>query len=840
MTLAASLRAVRNLPEDTTGDIAEKKTRLAAAKSERKLWSWRVAADLYIAAFLLPKKDAPREPGTALVPTTDHVWRALSGGQVYGPLVGAVREITDSARVFHWPLEFPDLMAAGGFEVVIGNPPWERIKLQEQEFFAAREPDIAMAATADARGKMIGKLKDALEGTRERRLYEAFEQAKRTAEASSIFAREAGRFPLTGRGDLNTYALFAELACGLIKGTGRSGIIVPSGVVTDYSTSKFFGDLVNSRRLASALGFDNQKRLFPSVHPDTPFTLLTTGHTSENPVFSAYLLGVGDLSDSRRLYALSPENIRTINPNTQTAPVFRSRADADLTARVYSRVPVLFDASDPETGDPWSFDYMTKMFDMADNSGEFKNSAQCLDAGFSRSNSTWFDANRRILVPVYEAKMIHIFDHRWATFDGTAFRDSLESEKAQDFEATPRYWLPAGRVKERLKTKNWERDWLMGWRDITNATNERTVISAVYPAFAVGHTIRNLFVGVEPSLAAAFLACLSTLVFDYLARQKLGGTHLTVEILQQLPVIPPQSYGSADLSKITSLVLELCFTSQSMSGFARDLGFDGPPFRWDEARRALLRAELDAWYAHAYGLTRDELRYILDPADVMGEDYPSETFRVLKNNEMKEFGEYRTRRLVLEAWDRMAVSEAAPAASVGPPYPVGKALVDPADLADGAWAASSDSGDAALAQLAALVKALPGPTPIARVRLAALFALEPRHMTRRLSGPDRVTWLRLVGTAARLPQGANIASFAPKINANWQSAVTQLRGMGAILQDASAQTWAPGSRVHDFVTETWPDGRAAFVLRALESLSLADATSYLQPEDREWVEAYAA
>ena len=150
--LAASLRAVRNLPEDTTGEIAEKKKRLAAAKSERQLWSWRVAADLYIAAFLLPKKDVPREPGAALVPTTDHVWRTLSGGQVYGPLVGAAREVADKARAFHWPLEFPDVMAAGGFDCGrSGNPPWERIKLQEQEYFASREPEIAKAPTPSAR-----------------------------------------------------------------------------------------------------------------------------------------------------------------------------------------------------------------------------------------------------------------------------------------------------------------------------------------------------------------------------------------------------------------------------------------------------------------------------------------------------------------------------------------------------------------------------------------------------------------------------------------------------------------------------------------------------------------
>jgi hypothetical protein len=193
----------------------------------------------------------------------------------------------------------------------------------------------------------------------------------------------------------------------------------------------------------------------------------------------------------------------------------------------------------------------------------------------------------------------------------------------------------------------------MGWRDITNATNERTIIAAVYPAVAIGNTLHNMFVGVSPIRATAFIACLSALVVDYVARQKLGGTHLTLEILKQLPILPPSHYGDAELAFIAKRVLELCYTSCSMKSFAEDLGHRGPPFPWNQDRRDLLRAELDAWYARAYGLTRDELRYILDPADVMGEDYPSETFRVLKNNEMKKFGEFRTRRLVLEAWDRL-------------------------------------------------------------------------------------------------------------------------------------------------------------------------------------------
>lgn len=576
---------------------------------------------------------------------------------MYGPLVGAAREITDKARVFHWPLEFPDVMSAGGFEVVIGNPPWERIKLQEQEFFAAREPEIALAPTADVRGKLIAALRGAREGSRDQRLYLEFEVAKRIAEASSIFVRECARFPLTGRGDVNTYSLFAELFGNLSSKRGIAGIIVPTGIATDLTTAAFFGDLISGHRLMMLVDFENREGLFPAVDSRMKFCVLTMG-LSNTAEFAFFLTRTSQLMESERRFTLDPQEIARINPNTGTSPIFRSRKDADLTARIYDRVPVLVREAGHEKTNPWSFDYMTKMFDMADNSGEFRSSAELQESGFRREGSRLLGPQGQTWVPVYEAKVIHIYDHRWATFESGEFRDVLDVEKGDaSFEIEPRYWLPAARVTERLASKNWSRDWLIGWRDITNATNERTVIASAYPAVAVGHTIRNIFVNVEPPLALVFLASLSSLPVDYVARQKLGGTHLTVEILKQLPILPPQAYCASELSFVQQRALELLYTSLSMRPLAAAMGYDGPPFTWETERRQVLKAELDAFYARAYGLTRDELRYILDPADVMGEDYPSETFRVLKNNEMKKFGEYRTRRLVLEAWDRMEAGD---------------------------------------------------------------------------------------------------------------------------------------------------------------------------------------
>ena len=256
-------------------------------------------------------------------------------------------------------------------------------------------------------------------------------------------------------------------------------------------------------------------------------------------------------------------------------------------------------------------------------------------------------------MPLYEAKMIHQFDHRWATYDGTDSRDATEAEKqTPEFEPTPRYFVPEAEIADRLRAKNWTRFWLMGWRDICRSTDERTVIATAFPRVGCGDTLLLMFPNVPSvSLNACLVANLCSLVQDYAARQKIGGTHLKYNMFKQLPILPPTAYTESDLAFIVPRVLELTYTSNALAPFARDLGYDGKPFAWDEDRRRKLRAELDAHFARAYGLTRDELRYILDPEDSMGPHYPSETFRVLKKNDIARFGEYRTARLVLAAWD---------------------------------------------------------------------------------------------------------------------------------------------------------------------------------------------
>ncbi|ENC9826090.1 N-6 DNA methylase [Pseudomonas aeruginosa] len=648
----AALRALEALPEESTEQIATK-----AQAYERYLRSARTgrlaqAADLMLGAYLLPKT----EGDTQVIPTTATLYLILQGGELLAnqqPALAAARQACEEARVFHWPLAFPQVFAQGGFDCVLGNPPWERIKLQEEEFFATRHRDVAEARNKAERAQRIQWLSEGMlarhlypelahethEDAAEQRLYREFISARRTAEAASLFAHvkgdDGGRYPLTGVGDVNTYALFAETILQIHADSGRAGFIVPTGIATDDSTKAYFGHITQNRRLVSLYDIENREAVFPSVHRSYKFCLLTLG-AAEQAEFVCFASQVSQLADPRRCFTLTPDEFRLINPNTLTCPVFRSERDAELTKKLYRAAPVLINESQ-EGGNPWRLSFHTRLFHMAEDSHLFR------------------DRAGPDVVPLYEAKMIHQFDHRWASYvAGGDSRELTETEKEDsDVSINPRYWVEAGELDSRLDNMKWRNGWLLGWRDICRATDYRTLISSVIPRAAVGHKYLLMFPMAAPERVAALLANINSLTCDFVVRQKVGGTSLTLFTIRQIPVFSPNKYSDGDLAFIVPRVLELTYTAHDLAGWAQDLGYNAPPFAFDPDRRAILRAELDAYYAKLYGLTRDELRYILDPADMLGEDYPSETFRVLKNKELKEFGEYRTQRLVLEAWDAL-------------------------------------------------------------------------------------------------------------------------------------------------------------------------------------------
>src|SRR5690606_13529357 len=238
---------------------------------------------------------------------------------------------------------------SGGFDVVLGNPPWERVKLQEKEWFAARDPEIAAAPNAAARKKLIAALK-----SENPDMYAQFLADLRRAEGESTLLRNSGRYPLGGRGDVNTYPVFTELMRNAIAPRGRVGVIVPTGIATDDTTKHLFGDLVERRSLVSLFDFENRRGIFPGVHRSYKFSLLTLSG-DDRPVdqaeFVFFAHEVSDVEDQTRRLTLSAEDFALLNPNTKTCPVFRTRRDAEITKSIYRRVPVLVKEGDPN-GNP--------------------------------------------------------------------------------------------------------------------------------------------------------------------------------------------------------------------------------------------------------------------------------------------------------------------------------------------------------------------------------------------------------------------------------------------------------------------------------------------------------
>lgn len=642
--------------EETLDDICAKEASWESWLASQEYQYAKLLADLWTAAFFSPKTAANAE----LVPLSEDLTRVRKQLPGREECYSHANTLASQCAFFHWHLAYPAIMQRGGFDVVLGNPPWERIKLQEKEFFAKRHPEIAHAKNKAVRGRLIKALMTS-DHPADTLLVKNFQLAKRHAECCSLFCRKSGRFPLTGVGDVNTYPLFAELGKTLIHGTGRAGIIVPTGISTDNSTQHFFSHLVEEQLLASLYDFENsQKRWFADVDSRYRFSLLTIAHKSAAAQLAFMVDNPRQLhcTKQKRFFTLSSADFKLFNPNTRTCPLFRSWFDAELAKKIYAKAPVLVDEAKEAEGNPWGVSFLN-MFHMSNDSHLFKSKSELEKLGATLDGSIFRNGQQEWL-PLLEAKMIHLYDHRWASYnikgsscDEIVLRDKMDPS----FVVQPRYWVAKKEVDKRLVNRRWNHKWLMGWRDITNADNERTLVMGIFPKCAVGNKIYLLLSTDNTDLICCIYSCLSSLVCDYLSRQKVGGISFNLFIFKQIPCIHPKAFNNTDLSYITPRTLELIYTSEEMRPFAEELGYHGPPFVWNEERRAVLRAELDAYYARLYGLTRNELRYILDPADIYGKDFPSETFRVLKKNEIKLYGEYRTQRLVLEAWDRQERGE---------------------------------------------------------------------------------------------------------------------------------------------------------------------------------------
>ena len=607
----------------------------------------------------------PTDIVTGVIPVID---------QRLGRILDRMRAIIAEERFFHWQLAFPDVWPEGngehqygGFDAVIGNPPWDRVKLRQVEWFAQSCPDVARAPHAAARRQRVEQLQrvQAPQAV-------AYAHAAARAVTTAHVARSCGDYPLLSGGDLNLYALFVERGMALVKPYGLVGMLTPSSLVSGKTGSGFFRHVVQEGCLKALYDFENRKAFFRDVHGSFRFCVFVaqrspkefpwgtdkclSDHTITNPLpvvgpaHCAFCLSsIDQLNDLERRFILRAEDFARVNPNTGTAPLFRTRRDAQITTGIYQRLSVLVNRSGEVVSRTWPVTYK-RMFDMSSDSHLFFSEWE-LQQNDKVVNTT--DPKRTPedgeWLPLYEGKMIQAFDHRAADIvvnQANVFRPAQQC-LLQDSEKANPARRPKWRHYVNVGTKHWfwPDEWVIAFRDITSATNMRTMIAAVLPRSAVSHKLPLLLlndhVTRRSSWACFILANLNSIIFDFIVRQKLYGTSLTLHILEQLPVVSPDHFnlrvGSTTVGTIIrATVLELTYTAWDIRAFACDLGYRGPPFVWNSRRRLHLRARLDALFFLLYGITSaEEVHYIYS------------TFPILQREELDTYGHYCSEEICL-------------------------------------------------------------------------------------------------------------------------------------------------------------------------------------------------
>lgn len=528
-------------------------------------------------------------------------------------------------RALKWQEAFPKVFSGDhpGFDCVIGNPPWERLKLQEREFFALSAPEIASTVNAADRRRRIAKLKTANPA-----LHTRYLDAQASAERMLAYVRRCGRFPLSASGDINAYLLFAELASQIVAPHGRVGLLVPSGIATDKTTSRFFDAIMAEKRLHRVYDFENRRRVFPAVDGRFKFSILNFGGSEvqrDAADFVFFAQGVEELEERRRHIPLSVADMKLMNPNTRTCPIFRDRRSAEITRAVYRRVPVLIDHNRKQGGNPWGVRFMT-MFHQTNDAELFATADELKRKRYQLDGNRW-TKGKSMCLPLYEAKMVQAYDHRAASVEvveanwvrqGQTVETTLVEHQNPEHVAMPRWWVNAEVVAERLKEQTPPA--LLCYKDVTSPTNQRTMIASFIPPAGVVNSAPLVFTeGQSLRRQCCLLANLNSLAYDFIARQKVGNVHLNFFIVEQLPTFPPDTYADrCPWSKkqtlerwISDRVLKLSCTGNDMKPLAEACGFEPPVHKWKPAEREQLLAELDAAYFILYGLERDDVLYVL-------------------------------------------------------------------------------------------------------------------------------------------------------------------------------------------------------------------------------------
>ena len=679
-SLAAVMMSLDAAPDDSIDAIRKKEQAYDVMVRSGSYLDGQFSADSWCAAFVWKKTLEFNYP------ITDDVYRRIERDprDCDGWMRIEIERLAKQYQFFHWHIAFADVFTRGGFDCVLGNPPWERMQVEAPKYFAAERPEL-LALKRDEREEAIAEI-----AITDPPLHQRWLNERRKQLGTTFLLKKSGFLHLSVGGNVNSYGAFLELGTLITAPIGICGMIVQSGIATDDQMKSLFGWMVESGRLHSLFDFENRHLFFRDVHPQFKFCLITVGGAKalcDAAAFAFFAESIEDTRSRDKRFFLTSADIQLLNPNTLNCPTFRSAREAELAKSVYARLAVLSRDDGVDSG--WDC-HIQRMYDMAYDASHFRTVQD--EASFPGHRDFIYDSKDRAgLVRLFEAKYMHQFDHRFATTVGLAAHNqvpdavkTLSSDDKLDpgFFSFPRYWVEALDCGDRFHTHDWQRDWIVAGRQIARASDERTSMFAILPFAGVSNSCYTFrFSKRTPEEIAAFVSNVNSLMFDWCARQKVGGANFSVFIVRQLPVATPkqiEGLGFSRISWFSERVLELTYTAWDIEVFARDSGYTCPPFRWDEDRRFLIRCELDAAFFHLYlpseadrqwkplgdvnGAPREEnskrladlMAHFSTPRDAV--DYILDAFPIMKRKDEEKWGEYRTKRVILEVYD--AISEA--------------------------------------------------------------------------------------------------------------------------------------------------------------------------------------
>ncbi len=642
-SVAEKARAVEGAADAHISDLRDKERswgNLTRSPEFKDAW---FRADMWCSAFFWIKQPGDLQGGAI----TQDLWRRIQSDITSAPQATrkAVHDLARQYRYLHWHLAFPTVFGAveaniddddltgwtGGFDVMLGNPPWDALSPDAKEFFSQYEPEIRFADRVTQKA-IMGRLMEDV------RIAEKWESYRRELYASVLFMKSSGRYSLyspgnLGKGDFNVYRMFVETALRTIRDGGRAAQIVPDGLYNGANCMAIRKELFEHCVFDGFLGFENNRQVwFDGIDGRAKFTIYSARHPGKTSVFRAAfnIRSLAQLAEVQAGAALRMPValVETFSPDALAVMEFESQRDIDIATKMYNRHPKFGD----ETAGPPLRHYMREI-DMGN------------DRALFREDPTG--------VPLYEGRMVAQYDYRAKGYRSGRGRKAEWEDLP--FSCSTKSIQPQWRVMRDMVPNKCRKNlglFRIGYCRIASPTNERSLVSCLLPPMTLAGD--SVFVITFDDVAGwpylVWLAVANSFVMDFLARKKVS-LNMTYTLMDSMP-FPRFTQDDDAVQYLVPRVLRLVCAGPEMVPFCNDMAAGGwvakhksksaVPGSTNKEERREIQAEIDAYVArNVYGMTRDELAYVLD------------MFPIVEKRDTKEFGEYLTKRIVLEAFDAL-------------------------------------------------------------------------------------------------------------------------------------------------------------------------------------------